>query len=382
MVTLSSADNALKSFYLDAMTESLNTKTNPFLAKIERTSKYVTGKEVCKTMRVGINAGIGAGSETGDLPAARDPQYIQLRTGLKNLYGTIEISDKAIRASANNEGAFVNLVNDEMESLIKSATFNFGRMLFGSGDGVLGRVSLTFPSGIKVTNVQNFATGMYIDFVDAGEEFQNVRVEHMDYENDALYFKDLDIDEDIIDAELVIHGSQDNELTGLEAIFHASKLYGLSREESYMKPYYSEDFGDFTEEKLEQVIDAVERNSGDRVNFIICSWDVRRMIRNYYQAQGIPVKTMQIEGGFTAIEVLGIPVVVDKFCPKGTMYVLNTDYFKLCQLCDWQWLEAEDGKILKQVPGKPVYTATLVKYAELICEKPLAQGKIMGIGEE
>ena len=45
-------------------------------------------------------------------------------------------------------------------------------------------------------------------------------------------------------------------------------------------------------------------------------------------------------------------------------------------------LEAEDGKILKQVPGKPVYTATLVKYAELICDKPLAQGKIMGVGEE
>ncbi len=382
MVTLSSADSALKSFYLDAMTESLNTKTNPFLAKIERTSKYVTGKEVCKTIRVGINAGIGAGTETGDLPAAKDPKYIQLRTGLKNLYGTIEISDKAIRASANNEGAFVNLVNEEMESLIKSATFNFGRMLFGFGDGVLGEVIATFPGGINVTNVQNFATGMYVDFVGGEEEYQNVRIDHVDYENNVLYFNDLDIDNDMIGMELAIHGSQDNELTGLEAIFNAGTLYGLTRDESYMKTYCAEDFGDFNEERLEQALDAIERNSGDRVNFIICSWDVRRMIRSYYQAQGIPVKTMQIEGGFTAIEVLGIPVVVDKFCPKGTMYLLNTDYFKLCQLCDWQWLEAEDGKILKQVPGKPVYTATLVKYAELICEKPLAQGKIMGIGED
>jgi hypothetical protein len=58
------------------------------------------------------------------------------------------------------------------------------------------------------------------------------------------------------------------------------------------------------------------------------------------------------------------------------MYLLNTDFFKLHQLCDWQWLETEDGKILKQTPGKPVYTATLVKYAELVCDNPSAQGML------
>jgi hypothetical protein len=42
-------------------------------------------------------------------------------------------------------------------------------------------------------------------------------------------------------------------------------------------------------------------------------------------------------------------------------------------------MEGEDGKILKQVPGKPVYTATLVKYAELLCEKPCGQGVLNGI---
>ena len=35
-----------------------------------------------------------------------------------------------------------------------------------------------------------------------------------------------------------------------------------------------------------------------------------------------------------------------------------------------RWLEDEDGKILKQVPGKAAYSATLVKYAELVCRKP------------
>jgi hypothetical protein len=63
------------------------------------------------------------------------------------------------------------------------------------------------------------------------------------------------------------------------------------------------------------------------------------------------------------------------------MYLLNTDDFCLHQLSDWRWLEGEDGKILKQIAGKPVYTATLVKYAELICARPYGQGMLTGIEE-
>ena len=91
--------------------------------------------------------------------------------------------------------------------------------------------------------------------------------------------------------------------------------------------------------------------------------------------------TMECAGGFKAVSFNGIPVIADRFCPEGTMYLLNTDDFKVHQLCDWKWLEGEDGKILKQVPGKPVYTATLVKYAELMCEKPNGQGMLTEIIE-
>ena len=48
----------------------------------------------------------------------------------------------------------------------------------------------------------------------------------------------------------------------------------------------------------------------------------------------------------------------------------------LCQLCDWEWMEDEGGRILSKVPGKAAYTATLVKYAELICKRPFAQGML------
>ena len=93
------------------------------------------------------------------------------------------------------------------------------------------------------------------------------------------------------------------------------------------------------------------------------------------------METEELAGGYKAISYNGIPVVADRFCPSGTMYILNTDDFTLHQLCDWQWLAGDDGKVLRQVAGKPVYTATLVKYAELICARPYGQGMISGITE-
>ena len=137
MVTLNSADNALKTFYLEAVKDTLDNKSNPFLAKIEKTTKNVSGKSVKVAVKTAYNSGISAGTEEGALPTAGTNKYLIFETGLKNLYGTIEISDKAIRASANNEGAFVNLLNDEMQSLVENASYNFARMLFGNTKGAL-----------------------------------------------------------------------------------------------------------------------------------------------------------------------------------------------------------------------------------------------------
>ena len=122
MITVTTADSALKSFYLDAVVDALNIEANPFLAQIEKSTSDVVGKDVRRVVRYGVNGGVNAGTEAGALPAASDGNYAQFIAPLKNLYGTIEISDKALRAS-NGDGAFVNLLNEEMNSLIKSASY-------------------------------------------------------------------------------------------------------------------------------------------------------------------------------------------------------------------------------------------------------------------
>ena len=124
MVTLSNANSALKTYYLGVLANQLNVGINPFLAKIEQTTADVWGKEIKKLVPYGINGGVGSGSETSNLPAVGGNNYTEFTLALKNLYGQIEITDKAIRASQNSVGAFVNLLNAEMEGLIKDLGIN------------------------------------------------------------------------------------------------------------------------------------------------------------------------------------------------------------------------------------------------------------------
>ena len=91
------------------------------------------------------------------------------------------------------------------------------------------------------------------------------------------------------------------------------------------------------------------------------------------------VDIMELAGGFRSMSYNGIPVVYDRFVGAGTMYLLNTSAFKLHQLCDWKYLETENGKILRQTQGKPTYSATLVKYCDLMCDRPNGQACITGI---
>ena len=155
-VTMKTADKVLKSAYLDVISEYLDYKVNPFLARIKKTSENVSGKEIKKIVKVGVNGGVGVGSEDGELPTAYGNQYAEFKLSLKNLYGTIEITDKAIRASESKSGAITNVLNDEINSLLHAANFNFSRMIFGNGQGFLGNVKSFSNDFVVVDNINNF----------------------------------------------------------------------------------------------------------------------------------------------------------------------------------------------------------------------------------
>lgn len=365
----------------------LDTAINPLLAKIQRSTADVWGKEVRRLAQYGVNGGVGAGTEEGDLPSAAGNNYEQFVTTLKNLYGTIEISDKAVRASENNVGAFVNLLNAEMDGLIRSSAFNFGRMLFGDGSGVLCKVVSVSGNTVTADGVKNLIEGMVVDVLAAGgapiSGAKGRRVVAVDRAAKTFTLSGDALTGVAKDNFVCVQGSYNLELTGLGAIFKdTGSLYGLDRAtHKWMIPYMQSSVGTLSETVMQKAIDWLEERAGSRVDFIVCSWGVKRALQNLLSENRRSTDVEVLAGGYKAMTYNGIPVVADRFCPDGTMYLLNTSDFCLHQLCDWKWLEGDDGKVLKQIAGKPLYTATLVKYADLVCARPCGQAMLTGITE-
>ena len=391
MVTLQTAENALKNVYLGVISNQLNVAVNPLLAQIKHSTSNIYGKEIRKAAPVGINGGIGAGAEDGELPLTSKTNYVQFVAQLKNLYGRLDITDKAIRATSNNISSFVNLLNDEMERLIEASNFNLGRMLYGTGDGVIAVVDAVNSTQGFVrllgSGIQNFVEGMVVRMQDISGSNKHLNytftVTKIDKANNYVYVtnnNDLYNGSIAKNSKIWVQNSWDSEITGIEGIFSNDTLYGLTKADNpWLNPYVSTGTTYISDNAIQSVIDHLEDYANSTVNYIATTKAVRRLYQEYLSAYRRNIDVTELAGGFKTITYNGIPVVGDRFVPDNTMYLLNTNDFTMYELCDWKWLEDESGRILKQNPNYPTYTATLVKYCELMCDRPNGQAKISNI---
>lgn len=389
-VTMATAEQALKILYLGVLADQLNIGTNPLYNKIATSGKDISGKEVRKMAPFGVNGGFGAGTETGNMPQAGGNNYIQFVSSTKNLFGTIELSDKSIQASKNSAGAFVNLLNAEIDGLMKASKFNVGRMLFGNGSGLLtGAKVATASLTVGVDSAQFLMEGMTIDILQAGVPItggSKRRIMAVDRTPGSAAII-LDTAGGVVTTEatndIYVQGSKDLELTGLGKIFSTDDLYGVVRSSNYwMVPKTYGSAGVISDIKIQKAIDYLDEIAGSAVDYIVCSAGVKRSYQEYMEATKRNVNTMKLEGGFTSLSYNGTPLVSDKFEAAGTLRLLNTKDFTMHQMDDWRWLNQDTGNILQQVAGTAKWCATLVKYAELICDHPGGQAVITGITED
>ena len=291
MITIQSANNALKQVYLDVLRYHLN-NTDGLISKIKQTTKSVYGKEIFVPIYVnGIS--------------------YTLRQEVESICATIEISDKAIRCSQNSAGAFVNLINNEMECLLKDTTR---------------RIINSFYSEDRPPN-----------WLSKKEEYIPLQI------------------------------------SGLKHLFDDTQpiLYGVEREKISPKVAHIKEFDPI---QIKEVID--EYN--DEVDFIVCSSSTKRKYEQYLFNHKQIIERKQLYDGFNYLVFNGNLIMCPhKNLPDNEIYLINSKDFKFHQLCDWQWLENENGEILKQDNGKPIYKATLVKYGNYMCEAPNMQVKII-----
>jgi hypothetical protein len=236
----------------------------------------------------------------------------------------------------------------------------------------------------EATNVKEYFVGMCVDAYTASgtlNQGSGVYIEAVNRAEGTITLSKT-MTESLVGGSVYVHGSKGNEITGLGAIFDSTSIYGYTKtSNAYFSPYTVDCGGTLTEIMLSDALDYLEENFNNKANMILCSYKTRKKIAALLDANRRVVNTIDSREGYGTVTVNDVPVYADKYCPDDRILFLNTDDFSLNQLCDWEWLEDEDGKILKRIPGKAAYSATLVKYAELICTKPCGQAMLYNFEE-
>lgn len=393
MINLSTVSEALKVLYINPIREFVNMQADPFASRILQTSDNITGyQKIVRAVQIGANGGAGAGTETGILPVAGENLYKQFESDIKNLYGTISISDKIMKsATGADAGSFVNALQRDVDTLVKTLKFNTARQIYGDGSGIL--VKLASGAGTSVTIQdgsisRNLLPGLTVDvFNAAGAKISSAsaqtRITDIDHATGKVTF-DVALTGAVDEGSYItMQGSKDLELTGLGAIFDITghpDLYTLSRDQySWMKPTVKTGFGALSEVKLQNEINMIEDTYDVHINHIACGNDAYHAYMELMNTRRAINDVMILEGGHKALKFNGEALVRNKFLAADTIDMYDTSLFTIDQIADWEWLDDGVHGILQRNARYPVYEGSIAKYCNLMCRLPGGNARLSGV---
>lgn len=383
ILSMSAASEALKKWYLPGLQYQLNT-ASPILSTIDKDSTAVQGLEIVMALRYGRQGGIGMRDDVGTLPTPNSRKTKQARWGTKNIFARIQISDKTMKSSRSDRGAFVNLLEAELSDAMDDAKDNLARQVFGDGTGVMATTAAqTTVTVITVSNTQYFAEGQIIDICsNVGVVKVAAReITAVDDVASTITISGAAVTNLVTDV-IVITGNYGLEITGFGAVFTADNtLYNVDRSQNkWFNPTNIAVNGEISEIILQKGTDETDRKAGGKINFYSTSYGVRRAYQNLLLATKSTVNVLQLVGGYEALSYNGKPMSVDKYNPTGTLFGLDMSTWKAYELDDWNWLD-DDGAVLSRVANTPAWEAVLARYMDLGNNKPKANFKMTGITE-
>ena len=298
MISINQAENALKNVYLGVISDQLNCSIDPFISKIEKTTSDVWGNEILIP---------------SFLYSENSIEYNNLKAELANMYLTLELSDKAIRVAQNSSNAFVNLLNSEVENMLKESRY-------------------------RITN--------------------------------AIYTKDTKSKYLPLKAPF-----SPIEFISLSDIFNIEQklIYGLDREKWGLMPEIKH-IKELNPAIIEEFIDNINPNIDFLICSPNMKRNIHQYFLDHKQK--VRRKDFKSIGSYMEFNS-NISIIPYKDMKDNEIWLVNSRDFTLNQLCDWLWLSDENGKILKQKGTEPFYAATLVKYANLMCHNVKGQIKII-----
>lgn len=406
-LNLSTADAALKEFYLPTVREQLN-NTNWLLSQIENNTKDVQGRRAILSLHVKRNSSVGARQSGGLLPGSAsgigNQGYVEERVGMKRNYGRIELEGDVIKAMKSDQGSFVRAIQSETQGVTEDLKRDVNRQLWGDGSGQI--VQLTTTSATTTISLATTTTAvqlrqlevdMRIDIgtaTDVDAVASDRRIVSVSFANPALATFVISgaavtgsSSHFVYRAGLVASGGNPGtvELTGLRKIIDdAGTLFNVSPVDTPVWKSFVLGNGavntNISENRLARVMHGTQIVSGimPGSEYVMAASD------GVFRAYGdslVPQKRFQgefnLKGGYSGLAVQAgaapIALVWEMDCPENRVFYINTKHLVQHEMSDWDWMD-QDGAVLSRVPNRDAYEATLYKYHELTTDQRNAHG--------
>ncbi len=370
-----------------------------------------TGKQKFVATPMSFSGGVGAGV----LPVSNSGNYEGAQITSKRCYATCEVEREAIKASANDAGAFVRATAETVKKTVESYMRNSSRVLFGTGDGAM---AVGDGAGTNVAGNGSIGTPFVVTIPAAS--FVEAKFEEKDYlqmvsgytyahptsagvaeGGDAVtnLLEVVSVDPDLktislvgtsalltaasgsaplaATEALVMQRSFNREPVGLRVISDLSdgtlasgSLYGISIQRRWKMEVTDAVNKGVTVDRMNQIMLAVERKSGKTPNMIMASYAQFQNILALLEDQkvyNLPNKNLKGALSFEGIEFMStrgpIGIFVDRFCEDDRIYFLRDERMERHHRPDFGWFD-DDGTVFLRKSGEDNYEARYGGYLE------------------
>lgn len=423
-LTKSDYEAILKIHYFGAIVDQLENAT-VFLSRMQRYEEETGGKFLHIPMRTGRTTSIGARGDTtsahDDLPPGDRPSYGFATFEPKSQYAVVQVSGKAQRSSRNPTFAFAQAQTRDMLDTTVDFKKDINRQLLGDGSAELAIISTTTNSTV-VTITSNLYPTNPAKLLYAREKIDVRLITTLVHATGGNSISITSVDSPtqltLSAAVTTTAGAhaiyrEDNAVSAAEATTAAIReMFGLSCAVAAANPSalyttpvrVTANFGgvnrasagndhwkgstlsnggtlrSFSVSLIEEGIDLAETAAAGEISLILWPHAINRV----YGALLIAAKQydgnmMNLDGGFKALSVNGVPCVKEVECPDYTIFLLDEATWYLGVYGPWSWLENDSGGILTRITGKDQWEGVLNRDMELLCDKPRANVKISDV---
>ena len=396
--TLATADAILKDIYRGPVIEQLNYKTY-MLDMIERDSDHIdlTGRRAIIPVESAGNESPTSMPDSGTLATPQIDLEQDAIVAIKYHDGGLSLSDALIKqATGNNAGAFVNKLERSTKKLADSMRKNINRQVFGTGVAGTMAVLTSSPAASTTFTVDTtlyLRVGQVIDVLNISTGAAGGAGRVISAINRTTKTVTVDVATTATTTTFGVfkEGAWGNELegglrnaTGTSRTMHSINS-ATAGNEFWNGNRQAASSAIAGESLFEQLADAVGANGQGEIEVFLTTRGIRRRLADTYQStkRFNDARAVEIHGGYTAIFVNEIPVVIDDDVPKGWVFGLQKDAFLWAQIEDPDWLtDPKTGLAWHLAMGatlgkrKAAWEAWFVWYAALACVAPNRLGAI------